>query len=408
MATTAKILLYTHKQYADGTHPVILDLIKDRARKRIGLGYRCKQEDWDEANRRFKKRVPNHLEKNIFLVNQLEKALRIIDRFRLEGRGFSVDEFEAQFRGGQEQPKEVNRNKVFDAFADKIDRLNRSQKVGNCKVYADTQRSFFTFCANKDLTFDELDVVLLESYEVWLRERGCADGGISVRFRTLRALYNDAVKKDMVEANLYPFKKYGVNKLKGEGIKKALTRNEVRLIENLDLEKHPHLLLARHLFVFSYYTRGMNFVDMMKLRWADVSDGRILYVRSKTGKRFSIGIVKPVQEILDYFKGCPSNTEYIFPILTQEGLTPVQIGNRKHKVITKYNQALKEIAQILGIRKNLSSYVSRHSFATNLKYAGVSTSVISESLGHRSQEVTETYLKQFEDLVLDEAVSKLL
>jgi integrase len=152
----------------------------------------------------------------------------------------------------------------------------------------------------------------------------------------------------------------------------------------------------------------MNFVDMMKPRWTDIIDDKITYIRSKTRKPFVIKVVPPVQVILDFYKSQPSNTGYVFPILLHEGLEATQISYRKHKMLTRFNQELKEIAPIVGIHKNLSSYVARHSFATNLKYSGVATSIISESLGHRTQEVTETYLKSFENSVIDEAVEKLL
>jgi integrase len=152
----------------------------------------------------------------------------------------------------------------------------------------------------------------------------------------------------------------------------------------------------------------MNFVDMMKLTWSDVSDGKIAYIRSKTSRPFIIKITPPVQDILDYYKAQAINTKYVFPILLHDDLTPQQAADRKKKVMKRFNKQLKEIAQILGINKNLSSYVARHSFATNMKFAGVSTGIISEALGHQTQEITEIYLKSFENSVIDDAVEKLL
>ena len=89
-------------------------------------------------------------------------------------------------------------------------------------------------------------------------------------------------------------------------------------------------------------------------------------------------------------------------------LSPQQVADRKTKMIKRYNKELKEVATIVGINKPLSSYVARHSFATNLKFVGVSIPVISEMLGHKTQEITETYLKAFENSVLDDAVKRLL
>jgi integrase len=410
MSASVKIVLFESKTLNSGECPVLLRVIKNRKTKYINLGFSCKPAEWDAGNNQFKSRHPNAAKRNIILAKERNRAMEIIDQYHTEGVDFTLDQFENTFRGIAPEPttpQEVKPN-VYLLLSDKIDKLTRSKKVGNARLYRDVQKSFFKFNPNKNLSFSDLTVVMLENYEVWLRENGCTDGGISVRFRTLRAIYNDAIKKEYANANEYPFKKFGVNRLKSEGIKKALTREEVRLVENLDLAKYPNYTFSRHLFVFSYYTRGMNFVDMMKLRWSDIFDDKITYIRSKTGRPFVLKIVPPVQTILDYFKSQPSNTDYVFPILLVEGLNPTQINDRKHKILTRFNRELKEIAQIVGIQKRLSSYAARHSFATNLKFSGVAISIISESLGHRTQEVTETYLKSFENSVIDEAVEKLL
>lgn len=410
MPVSVKIILYKQKTYAGGDHPIMLDLVKDRQHKRIGLGYRCPPEDWDDRLRLFKKRVANYHQKNLVLTQQLEKAMKIVDGFHLENRDFTLLEFETAFRdngtvAAPARPKPL----VFPFWEDKIRKLQDSKKVGNAKVYRETMTSFLNFTRSKDLKFTDITLDLLENYEVWLRKNGGSDGGISVRIRTLRAVYNAAIKKDLANANDYPFTKYGVNKLKSEGIKKALTRQEIQIIEELDLGgTNQKYTLTRHLFVFSYFTRGMNFADMMKLTWSDIEDNKITYVRAKTKKAFVLKITPPVQEILDFYKAMPSNTNYVFPILLHEDLTPQQEADRKKKVLKRFNKQLKEIATLTGIQKNLSSYVARHSFATNLKHAGVSVTVISESLGHRSQEITETYLKGFENSVIDDAVDLLL
>ena len=409
MSCSVKIILYIHKTYSTGEHPVMLYLVKDRLHKRIGLGYRSKPDEWDDKLRQFKKKVPNATQRNLILAQHLERAMKIIDQFNSANTDFTFLDFESRFRGETVVSAPTSaKQTIHQLFQEKIRNLKESRRMGNAKVYEDTFRSFFNFAPGKDLKFSALSVAMLEKYEVFLRKNGGTDGGISVKFRTLRAIYNDALKKGYADANDYPFKKYGVNKLKSGGIKKALDRDEVRLIENLDLEQHPHLRLTRDLFVFSYFARGMNFVDMMKLTWSDINDNRITYIRSKTGKPFLISIEAPVKSILDYYKAQPSNTNHVFPILLKTHLSPQQVADRKTKMIKRYNKELKEVATIVGINKPLSSYVARHSFATNLKFVGVSIPVISEMLGHKTQEITETYLKAFENSVLDDAVKKLL
>ena len=108
----------------------------------------------------------------------------------------------------------------------------------------------------------------------------------------------------------------------------------------------------------------------------------------------------PVQKILDYYEIHNPETSFIFPFMGRENLTEKQMLNRKKKMLKQVNRELKEIGEALGIQSRLSSYVTRHSFATNLKFAGVSTDIISESLGHSNVKITETYLKSFENNII--------
>jgi len=157
------------------------------------------------------------------------------------------------------------------------------------------------------------------------------------------------------------------------------------------------------------YARGMNFGDMMKLEWKEIDQQKIYYTRSKTKGNFMIKILPPVREILDFYQEFSLDTKYVFLILLRNNLTPPQlVENRKHKTLQRYNKDLKEIAQICGIDKPLSSYVARHSFANCLKQKGVATDVISESLGHQNLAITQVYLKELDSSVLDRAIELLL
>jgi len=183
---------------------------------------------------------------------------------------------------------------------------------------------------------------------------------------------------------------------------------EVYKIVYMDISKDPQWIDSHNYFVFSFYTRGMNFADMMRLKWQDITHETINYTRSKTKGNFRIKIVPPVRTILEFYYENSLGTEYVFPILLRDNLSPMQIENRKKKMLTKFNRDLKEIAAACGIEKTLTSYVARHSFANCLKQKGVPTDVISESLGHQNIAVTQAYLKELDSSVLDKAVEILL
>jgi integrase len=400
----AKIsIILRDAQNKNGLYPIVLRIIKNRKVKIITLGMDCEKSNWDERSSQFNKSMPNHIQKNLVLSKLKQKAWTIIDQFNIDEVDFTLNQFEEKFRG-----KESSKITVLEFWEDKIKDLNLAGRTGNARAHHDTKNSFFRFCKNQRILFKEITVEMLDKYETHLRSTGSNDGGIGVRMRELRAVFNDAIKKGVVDEKYYPFKVYKVSKLKGKGFKKALSRDEVRLIENLDEEAYPHLVEAKHLFVFSYYTRGMNYFDMMKLRWENIIDDKIIYTRSKTKGRFIIKILEPVSEILSYYKKTKSNSGYVFPILLHENLTPIQIENRKAKKLKRFNSDLKLIARIVGINKPLTSYVARHSYATNLKQLGVSTDLISQSMGHQNIAITSAYLKDFENDVIDNANEKLL
>ncbi len=397
-----KILL-RNKPNKEGQYPVVLKIIKDRKSKLITLGINCFEKDWDKANGQFKRSEKNYMQRNRVLLRKREEALKIIDDFLLENIDFTLNQFETKFRG-----RKSSQVTVSEFWKEKIEDFIKAGRIGNSKSYQDTYNSFFKFHNNKNIVFREITPAYLDKYETYLRSNNNSDGGIGLKMRTIRALFNYAIKSGIVDEKYYPFKLYKISQFKALGIKKALIRDEMKLMEEIDTEKYPHLKNTRNFLIFSYYMGGINFVDIMKLKWENIQGDRIFYVRSKTKGRFSVKMLEPVKEIIDYYKSQNRPSAYIFPILLSNNLTPTQIQNRKHKTLRRFNKQLKEIATIQGIDQNVTSYVIRHSFATNLKYAGISADLIGESMGHHDVSVTKAYLKEFNDDIIDDAMSKLL
>ncbi len=148
---------------------------------------------------------------------------------------------------------------------------------------------------------------------------------------------------------------------------------------------------------------------MAYLKGSCMVDGRLVYIRRKTHKLIRLPIQPNAQAIIDkYISPFWDDKDYVFPILSAFHSTEQRQRNRIHKVITKVNDRLKTVGKELKISIDLTTYVSRHSFATVLKREGVSTSIICESLGHSSEKVTQIYLDSFENSQIDEAMKNLL
>lgn len=392
------------RKLSTGKYPIYLRITKERKSIFFRTPYTSLEKEWDSKQGKFNKHAMNFLNKNRLLLKFIDQATNVVTDLQQERGYYTLYDIEKALRIGSNPMS----GSVFDFWDEIISEMEKAGRTGNARINRDTSKSFKKYNKNKVLYFDMVTPVYLEKYEAYLRSRNGTDGGISVQMRTFRALFNTAIRRGLIKQDIYPFKIYKISKLKGKGLKKALSLDDVHKIIKLDLSGHPRLINARNYFVFSFYTRGMNFADMMKLQWKNVIDDRIYYTRSKTRTNFQIKILPPVQEILNYYRNMISNTSYVFPILLRDEMTPAQLENRKKKTLKQYNKDLKEVAALCGINKSVSSYVARHSYANSLKQKGISTDIISESMGHQNIAITQAYLKELDNSLIDEAMEVLL
>lgn len=392
------------KKLSTGKYPIYLRITKERKSIFFRTPYTSLEKEWDSKQGKFNKHAMNFLNKNRLLLKFIDQATNVVTDLQQERGYYTLFDIEKALRIGSNPMS----GSIFVFWDEIISEMEKAGRTGNARINRDTSKSFRKYNKNKVLYFDMVTPVYLEKYEAYLRSRNGTDGGISVQMRTFRALFNTAIKRGLIKQDIYPFKIYKISKLKGKGLKKALSLDDVHKIIKLDLSSHPRLINARNYFVFSFYTRGMNFADMMKLQWKNVIDDKIYYTRSKTRTNFQIKILPPVQEILNYYRNMISNTSYVFPILLRDEMTPAQLENRKKKTLKQYNKDLKEVAALCGINKSVSSYVARHSYANSLKQKGISTDIISESMGHQNIAITQAYLKELDNSLIDEAMEVLL
>ena len=246
----------------------------------------------------------------------------------------------------------------------------------------------------------------MRRYETWLRKQGRAENTIGIRFRTIRMIYNLAIEMEIVKPEYYPFKRFKVSRLYHSTVKRAIKKEEIQAVINYTTSgKNFYTTLAVDLFTFSYFMGGINFVDIAYLTDKNIFDNRLIYYRKKTSKLINLPMQEKAMFVLKKYD--QRNKPYLFPILSASHKTEQQRLNRLHKVITKVNKALKAVGEELNIPVKLTTYVARHSYATVLKRAGVSTSIISESLGHSSEKITQVYLDSFENDAINEALKNL-
>ena len=157
------------------------------------------------------------------------------------------------------------------------------------------------------------------------------------------------------------------------------------------------MVLARDMFLFSFYTAGMRFSDVCKLKWENVTDTEIVYTMGKSEKRAGatryIPITPKLSAILQKYK---TNKKYVFPVLDKckdkdiEGIEyTIFIANNK------VNRAIKILAEHIGITKHVSMHIAKHSFASYAVKNEVDLFHISKLLGHTKLSTTEHYLRDF-------------
>ena len=312
--------------------------------------------------------------------------------------------------------RKVVRQTVGDYLNDYIDRLLAANRIGNAKTFQELRTSLTKFSQSLDFYFIDIDAEWLKRYEQWLRvEKHYSDNSIGIRFRSLRALYNSAITDGLIKKTDYPFDTFKVSRFKEATAKRSLTKEDIRRIMDCEvrtLSKYhkPFLQLAKDLFLFSYLSCGINLTDILHIRYADIVDGRLVINRQKTGKLLSFQLQPAALTIIDKYSQ-PNHTQqdYIFPVLRRSvHVTAQQQYGRIQRTNKRINRYLKLIGEHLNLPIALTTYVARHSFATVLKRSGVSTSIISESLGHSSEKITQIYLDSFENSQIDAAMQHLL
>lgn len=376
-------------------------IIHNRVVRQINTEYKLFVSEWDCHSETV---VLHHLspeqERNNYLLSissrirwDKDRLNKIIHTLSQSGR-FVTDDIVVRFRGGRQEQS------FNDYICQQIARLKRLGKIRTSETYMAALRSFSGFMNDKAVLFDQLNADLIAEYEAYLKGRGNSPNTVSFYMRILKAVYNRAVEDGLTEQQ-YPFKSVytGVEKT----MKRALSLNDIRRIKGVDLSLKPSLDYACDMFLFCFYTRGMSFIDMAYLRKKDLQNGTLSYRRRKIGQQLFIKWEKCMQDILDKY---PINeTEYLLPIITkQDEDYRKQYANKLHHV----NYLLKKIGKLLDLPIPLTMYVGRHSWASIAKSRNVPVSVISEGMGHDSENTTQIYLASLDTTVVDKANKKIL
>lgn len=294
-------------------------------------------------------------------------------------------------------------NQTFFKFASCL--TTEMAHIGHTRIsetYACALNSFRRFRQGNDLSFADIDARLMAEYEAYLLRNGLCRNTSSFYMRNLRAIYNRAVEYDLTAQN-FPFRHVytGIDRT----VKRALSLSAIKTLKELDLKEQPSLDFARDMFLFSFYTRGMSFVDMAYLRKKDLRGRTLVYSRKKTGRIMTVGWEKCMQQIVDkYASKAGKASHYLLPIIKPEGDDRRQYCNASHLI----NKKLKAIGRMMRLDAPLTMYVARHCWASIAHSKEISLAVISECMGHESESTTRIYLADLDTETIDKANSRIL
>ncbi len=320
--------------------------------------------------------------------HEIRRLERIIRNFNEGKRDYNAEDVVKEYQCVGE------RGSFFNFMESVILRHEQLNRKGTAKNYHAALESFRRFRLDEEIDIEDIDSTLMEDYEAWLRENHLAPNSISFYMRILRAVYNRAVAQGLTQ-DRKPFQTVftGMEKTR----KRAISFKEIKRIHDLELSSRPHLEFARDIFLFLFYCRGMSFVDAAYLKKSDISCGVLSYRRQKTSQLLHIRVEPEIREIIDRYS--KQDSLYLLPLIYPFGDERKQYESALRKI----NSNLKEVGRMANIDKPLTTYVSRHSWATIAKQKNVSLSVISEALGHDSETTTQIYLSSIDLATIDKA-----
>ena len=288
--------------------------------------------------------------------------------------------------------KKVRKRKeriLFIAYAKQfVTSSTKRVSQSTVKNYNTALTSFSTFLKGKDIAAEAVKNNVINDFCLWLKEHNVSENTSSCYMRSLRAIYNSAVKQKMTSQK-QPFSDVFTGNKKTE--KRSMDKKDINKIISMPPEKDKRLLLTHDIFAFCLFAMGMPFIDAYCLTKDKIHDGIITYKRHKTGQAVNVTIEKCMKAIINNYSR--SESEFIFPLGQDE-----ESFNYKayHSALSQYNKYLKTIARKAGVTANISSYSARHTWASFAFKENVPLLVISQALGHTSTNTTLTYISEIE------------
>jgi site-specific recombinase XerD len=315
--------------------------------------------------------------------------------------------------------KSTDKNNVKYHFDLVIQSNLKKNKIGTAESYKYTLNSLADFSKNREknkceiekLTFNIITDEWLKKYEVFMLAKEKSYTTIGIYTRTLRVVFNNAIRDKDINKDIYPFGKNKYEIPTSKKVKKALSSKELKILFEAKATNENEQQ-AKDFWFFSYACNGMNFKDISLLKYSDIKEDSFSYYRAKTFDKS-----KEKETIIIYLTdftkniiskhGNQNKSGFVFNIVSSKDTTLEQYY--KIKNFTRFtNDHIKRIAKANNLPTDISTYWARHSFATNSIRKGATMEFISEALNHSDLSVTKNYFAGFEGDAKKEFASNLM
>lgn len=388
---TVKLRFNRNRRLKNGAYPLVIQVIWLRKKKQISTGYFLHEREFDfnkerlvyvmglNTNSRVKK-------VNAHLLKLKSEVYDLLEFVRKNNPDYTIEDFA----------------RVYDNFQSKsdfmiymetlIDEKEKMKKTGTANAYKSTLNSLKRFIPEKRLDFSRIDSSLIEKYINFLATTGVQPNTVAFYLRNFRAVYNRGKKDRNDHDDKNPFCRVRTRIEKTN--KRALSKEDIRRIEHLELESGSLKERTRNLFMFSFNTMGMSFVDILKLKKCDWQKEKnlIVYYRTKTRQIVRVPVNEQAKAILQRYGN--ETSEYLFAFMDAGS---EEVFYKKYRSeLERTNYLLKKIGKELNLEIPLTMYVARHSWASAANDTGAAITSISTSLGHTSLKTTQIYLKELD------------
>ena len=381
------VLLDTRTINKEGTYPIKIKVYFQGKPKYYSTGICMSTKD--ELEEVLESKSKKNIEIQDIIGKELSRILKNVD-ILVERGTFSFSNLNNML--GKNIGGTLN-----EMISAKIKELDNEEKFGSSTFYKGTL-SLLKRYIKHDVLINEVTVEWLNGLEKFILKTA-SQTTVAMNMRNIRTIMNIAKQTGVIRESDYPFGRGKYQIKEGSGKKKALNKKQLKVIAEYS-DGSMTTEFYRDLWLFIYFCNGLNVADLISLKFSDIQNGEISFIRKKTKdrtrdvKRIYAAITPEMYSIINKWGNDPKKSVYIFPFL-KPGDSAWEHEKKKKNLTKLINKRMKMIGEKLNLGK-ITTYVARHTYATVLRNEGVPISIISPMLGHSSVTTTEIYLADLE------------